>query len=202
MHRLIPAFLLLTLLAGCPSLTLKDVRIKDSGVTGTTFTIAATVVVEKVAGEGDTDPAATDDGRGVVAIYVPEGWRVKTVSARHQGETPLRALTPAPQAAVGYSESFPAVPGQFWAFASMEQKIGFGSWEYPMEIEIETPKKAKSAQIGIAVGPFQDKPDNPAPPQEFRVELKGKKATIQPVGAAPAAAAQPTQDGGEKTSAW
>jgi hypothetical protein len=200
-HLLFPLVVLLTLPA-CPTIRLGELRIQS--LQGSTLTLAATVTVEKAPPEGEGDPAATDDGRGLVAVYVPEGWRVSSVRTRMPDETPFRALAPSAQSAVSFQENFPAVPGHFWAFASPEQKIAVGTWTYPLEITVELPKKAKGGQVGVAVGVFADKLEGPPAPDEYALEIKGKKATLRrllagPPGTAPVAAEEPQ---GEKASTY
>jgi hypothetical protein len=153
---------------------------------------------------GAADPnAGLSSGRGLVGLYLPQGWKVRAARVQSPQESAVRAMYAAPQTAVSFAESFPRVPGEWWAYASSQQAIPKGSWTYLIEFDVETPKKPTAGPVGVAVGVFtENAPELPAP-NEYRLRLLGKGGRLEPVlGGEPAGGgpAMPEGDLNEKAS--
>lgn len=203
-HLLALTLPLLVLLAGCPEVRLRDLAFKPGSLKAGKFTLAGTIEVVEPHGategeEGSHEPA---EARGLVALYVPEGWRVPQARILVPGETAWRALVPVPQAALAVAEAFPTVPGQWWAFATGTQRIEQGQHSYGLEVDLDAGKKTKEGPLGISVGPFSDGSaagggTDFAAPAEYRVILKGP-GTLAPLSAT----VGPSSGDGEKTSVY
>ena len=170
---ILPFFLLPAFLVGCPALSLQDVSIASVAPGPNQVTLKGNVVVtetDETEGEGKTAP----EGRGVVALHLPEGWRAVTARIQVPGESTVRGLSPAPQVGVQYTEAFPKTGGVWWAFVTTEQKIHQGTVSYPIEVDLEYPKKVKDGLVGISVSPLQDEPKDLAAPALYRVDVRAR----------------------------
>lgn len=189
-----PAVLLLSiaallLLPGCPTVTLGHVAIKAGSVSTTGFTLTTTIVVEEVdATDGESTP---QEGRGLLGVLLPVGWVVTDARLTSPMETSVRKLVAVPQAALVFGETFPAEPGQWWAFGSNTQTIPQGRYEYLAEITVQVPKKTKGGLIGLSAGVWTDALDELGSPVKYEVGLKGKKGTLTATAGAAAGAAAP-----------
>lgn len=177
MQRLALLITVLALLAGCPTVKLGKVAVKDGSVTATGFTVAADVEVEETE-EVDVESESASDGRALFAIFLPRGWSVAGARMKSPQESTTRRLVPVPQAAVQVGEMFPDVAGDWWAFASNTQTVPTGKWMHSAELDIVYPKKTKAGQVGLSVSVMQDSLDEVPAPQIFDVAIKGKKVTL------------------------
>lgn len=170
--------LVAVLLTACPTLKLGGVTVSDGSVSATSLTLKAAVVVEETE-EVSADAGSMNEGRGLLAVYLPVGWSVAAGRMKSPQESVPRSITPVPQIAVQFGETFPTVPGQWWAFASNTQGVPTGSWTHEVELDITFPKKSKAAEIGVSVGVFNDNLDEVPSPVVFDLTIKGKKATLK-----------------------
>ncbi len=166
------------LLTGCPTLKLNSVTVKDGSISATGLTLKAAVLVEETE-EVDAEAGTMNEGRGLLAIYLPVGWSVAAGRMKSPQESVARSLVPVPQIAVQFGETFPTVPGQWWAFASNTQAVPTGKWTHEVELDIKYPKRTKAAELGVSVGVFNDNLDEVPAPVIFDLKVKGKKATLQ-----------------------
>jgi len=173
----------LLFLLGCPTVKLGGVALKAGSVSPTGFTLVTQIVVE------ETDEVETPtEGKGMLAVLVPEGWRVVDARMTSPLEGSVRRLTPVPQAALAHGETFPNEPGMWWGFGSNTQAIPQGRYDYTVEIDVEVPKKTKSGLIGISAGVWNDSMDELTAPAKYEIKLKGRKGELKSLGNAPAAA--------------
>jgi hypothetical protein len=201
MRRTLLLFVALSLLAGCPTVTLSKIVLKDGSVTATSLTLQAEVIVEETE-EVDAEAGSANEGRAVVALYLPQGWNVSAARMKSPQESATRKLIPVPQSAVQFGETFPDVPGQWWAFASNTQTVLTGKFVHNVELDVTFPKKSKGAEVGVIIAVLADDMDEVPAPQVFDIGLKGKKGTMKArafEGAVPAA--DPAAGNTDKASA-
>ncbi len=175
------------LLQACPTVTLGNVTIKEGSVTATGFTIAAEVVVEEV-DDTEGQDATASEGRGLIALDLPVGWKVTGARIKSPQEGSVRALIAAPQAAAAFGETFPLEPGQWWAWATINQSVPKGRWVHELEFDIEFPKKTKGGAVGLSVGTFSEDMKELVAPTWFDAKLKARRVVLTPRDGAPAAA--------------
>ena len=187
-HGLCVALLgLLLLAAGCPTLTLGDVKIKPGSSSPTGFTLQATVVVEET---DDTEGAdqTRQSGKGLLGLHLPTGWSVTGARMQAPSESTGRTLWAAPQAAGAFSESFPSTGGVWWAFSSATQEIPKGKHTYGVEVDVVVPKKTKRGDFGLSATILSDDLKDLPAPVAFDLTITGKSVTLAkrgPVAPAP-----------------
>lgn len=184
------AVLATVLLAGCPTVVLSNVGLKDGSVSPAGFTLTATVIAEEL-DDTTAEGATPTEGRGLIGVLLPAGWKVTAARMKSPTEGSVRTLVGVPQAAAAYGHSFPQDPGEWWAFASNTQAISTGRWTYEVELDVTVPKKTKGGLVGVSAGVFNDSFDELPAPAKYDVVLKGKKGTLTATSGAPAAAPTP-----------
>lgn len=192
------ALLLFALVAGCPTLKLGEVKVKDGSASATGFTLQATVIVEET-DETEGPDQTRQSGKGLLGVHLPAGWAVKEARMKAPTESTVRTLWAAPQAAGAYSESFPATGGVWWAFSSATQEIPKGLHTYTVEVDVTVPKKTKAGALGVSATVLSDDLKDLPAPVAFDVTIKGKNVSLAKRGAAPVAPSQ-TGDGGKASS--
>ena len=178
MRTLPPLLVALVLLAGCPTVKLTSVDVKEGSVSATGLTLSAKVTVEETEAV-EPGAEASNEGRAVVGLYLPMGWTVAAARVKSPQESTARRLVPVPQSAVQFAETFPQTPGQWWAFASNTQSVATGSWVHDVELDLTFPKKTKAGELGMSVSVLQETMDEVAAPLIYDVTVKGKKATLK-----------------------
>jgi hypothetical protein len=178
--RRLPIFLLaLALLGGCPTVKLSGVGVKDGSVGPTGLTLTAQVTVQETE-EVTEEGASSNAGRALIAVYLPTGWAVSAARLKSPQESTARRLTPIPQTAIQFGETFPQVPGQWWAFGSNSQSVPTGTWVHEVELDLTYPKRTKAGELGVSVSLLQETLDEVPAPQIYDVAIQGKKATLEP----------------------
>ena len=170
------------MLAGCPTLKMGKVGVKEGSVSPKGFTLTVDIEVEETdetEGEDESgSPRQRQTGKGMLALNLPAGWTI--VSARMQSplEDSVRALNGLPQSAAGVAEVFPDEGGNWWAFGSNTVAVPKGNWTFPVEIEIAVPKKTKGGQLSVLSNILSDDFSDLPAAKKFDIGLKGRKATI------------------------
>lgn len=175
------------LLQACPSVTLGNVAIKDGSVTATGFTMTAEVIVEEL-DDTEGQDATASEGRGLIGLDLPVGWTVTGARIKSPQEGSVRALIAAPQAAPAFGEAFPLDPGQWWAWATINQAVPKGRWVHQLEFDIQFPKKTKGGAVGLSVGTFSEDLKELVAPTWFEAKLKARRVVLTPRDGAPATA--------------
>ncbi|MEE2828283.1 MAG: hypothetical protein VX498_03765 [Myxococcota bacterium] len=189
-HLLLLALCPCLLLVGCPELRLGKVAILPGSVDRQGFTVTVDLHVE----EDDEDDAEGDEPdpvRGVVSLNRPVGWTVTAARMKSPFEQSVRRMSPVPQAAVVYAESFPEEPGHWWTFATNHVVIKQGSWDFQMEFDVAFPPRKKfkkrpaGGSIAVVADPFGDfsakiTAAELSAPTRFHFELKGKNGSMLP----------------------
>ena len=178
MRRLLLLFLVVVFVAGCPTVKLNKVAVKDGSVSPTGLTLAAEVEVQETE-EVDTEAGSANEGRALIAIFLPRGWAVSGARMKSPQESTTRRLIPVPQIALQFGETFPDVPGEWWAFGSNTQSVLTGTFIHGVELDLTFPKKTKAGELGLSVGILQDTLDEVPAPLIYDVVIKGKKATLK-----------------------
>jgi len=187
--RLLPALLLLVVLAACPTIKLGDVGLKAGTVKGGAFTLTARLHVQETddtAAEG----ATPQEGKGMIGLLLPAGWTVADARVTSPLGTSVRRLIPVPQVAAAFGETFPQEPGAWWAFASNTVAIPTGDHVFDVEVDIVAGKKAKGGVIGVSAAQLSEDLSELPAPLKFEVVLKGK-GSIKAAAGAPGSLATP-----------
>ena len=169
-------------LAGCPTLKLGKVGIKDGSVSPKGFTLTVGIEVEETDETEGEDEAGTarqrQSGKGMLAINLPPGWKI--VGARLQSplEDSPRSLNGLPQSAASVAEIFPEEGGNWWAFGSNTVDVPKGNWAFPVELEIVVPKRTKEGRVSVLANVLSDDYSDLPGAKRYEIKLKGRKATI------------------------
>jgi hypothetical protein len=174
-------------LTGCPQLEVEDVSLASVSAETAAFTVSATVVVT------EDDPAVDDDGdlsggRGLLGIWLPEGWAATGARVQAPGAADFAALTQVPDGDGHFPPPFPWVPGAWSAFASPCDNIEEGIFEYGVEIDVSGPEGATGVVLGIATALFDEAGSNGGRPVEVAIDLSAGTADVRAAPAAPTAA--------------
>lgn len=179
--------LVAAVVTGCPQLEIEGVSLSAGSTDAATFSLFATVTVT------EDDPAVEDDGdlsggRGLLGVWLPEGWTATAARLRAPGETAFSALTPVPDGDGHFPPPFPWVPGAWTAFASPCANVAEGAFEYAVELDVEGPAGATAVVLGVATAIFDDAGSNGGRPVEVAVDLAAGTASVRAAPAAPASA--------------
>jgi len=138
-------------LSGCPSLRVGQVRLAAPPKGG-----KATLVVDvetKIEVKPEEDqPGLGYSGTGVVAIWLPTGWKATAARIRVPGEDQPGSMSLVPDLAPEFPTTFPFQPGEWWTFVTGNLWITVEPAVFPVEIDLEGPARAKALVLGIALG--------------------------------------------------
>jgi hypothetical protein len=186
-------------LAGCPRLRVAEVRLAGPAKGGK-LTLVANVETEyqpktcpaqdadgQKGGSDCTPEPSSYSGRGVVAVWLPAGWKAVAARVRAPGKAQAEAMPLEAEVAPEFPGTFPHQPGEWWPFVTSDQEIPAGNTVYPVEVDLEGPAGAKDLTMGVALGAVSDcavgrkvgEGDIEDPPTEVTIDLRTGKVAVR-----------------------
>jgi len=138
-------------LSGCPQLRVGQVRLAAPPKGGKTTLIVDVETRLEVKPE-DEQPPRDHTGAGVVAFWLPPGWKVAEARMRVPAAGEAETLSLVPDLAPAFPTTFPHREGEWWTFLTGELRISAGMATFPVEVDLEGPAQARELVLGIAVG--------------------------------------------------
>ncbi len=169
--------LLAVFLVGCPVIRIAKVEIKPDSISETQLTLTVSIKVDET-DDPVNEEGQQEGGRGLVGVWLPQGWNTIDARVKITGQDSLQSLEPIPGVASYFPVSFPYVPGAWWPFATACQYIPEGSLEYVVEVDIAIPEGTKNGIVGIIPTVYQENL-NARNPTEVHLDLEAGTAVIE-----------------------
>ena len=153
---------IMLLVTGCPELSVTELTLVPGSIGEGKFTLLARAEASyerrvcetkengKLVDRDCESSPETFAGNGLIAVWLPEGWKVDKAGLIAASQDEPEALVPMEYLAEAFPSTFPYAPGKWWPFITECKEIREGVTVYNIEFDVSGDASAEAIGVGVA----------------------------------------------------